>query len=38
MVILPGLGNNSKDYEGLAAQLGTRGLHVEVAPVKRLDW
>ncbi|KAI3434819.1 hypothetical protein D9Q98_002876 [Chlorella vulgaris] len=38
VVILPGLGNNSKDYEGLAEQLQQRGLHVEVAPVNRIDW
>ncbi|EFN57019.1 hypothetical protein CHLNCDRAFT_21429, partial [Chlorella variabilis] len=38
VVILPGLGNNSKDYSGLVDQLQQRGLHVEVAPVSRLDW
>jgi alpha-beta hydrolase superfamily lysophospholipase len=38
VVILPGLGNNSKDYEGLVEQLQQRGLHVEVAPVNRIDW
>jgi predicted alpha/beta hydrolase len=38
VVVLPGLGNNSKDYAGLAEQLQQRGLHVEVAPVARLDW
>ncbi|KAL4446771.1 hypothetical protein ABPG77_008015 [Micractinium sp. CCAP 211/92] len=38
VVILPGLGNNAKDYEGLAGLLRDRGLHVEVAPVSRLDW
>lgn len=38
MVILPGLGNNSKDYAALVEQLQQRGLHVEVAPVNRLDW
>ncbi len=30
VVILPGLGNNAKDYEGLAGLLRDRGLHVEV--------
>lgn len=30
VVILPGLGNNAKDYEGLAGLLTERGLHVEV--------
>ena len=38
MVILPGLGNNSKDYDRLVGQLQQRGLHVEVAAVSRLDW
>ncbi|GAB4813785.1 hypothetical protein N2152v2_000831 [Parachlorella kessleri] len=38
VVILPGLGNNSKDYAGLASQLATKGLHVEVASVRRIDW
>lgn len=38
VVILPGLGNNSKDYAGLVEQLAGRGLHCEVAPVARLDW
>lgn len=36
--LLMAQGNNFKDYAGLAAQLGARGLHVEVADVKRLDW
>ncbi|PSC73077.1 alpha beta-hydrolase [Micractinium conductrix] len=38
VVILPGLGNNAKDYAPLAGLLAERGLHVEVAPVARLDW
>lgn len=37
-MVLPGLGNNSEDYAPLAAALRARGLVVEVAPVKRLDW
>jgi alpha-beta hydrolase superfamily lysophospholipase len=38
VVILPGLGNNSKDYDRLVGQLQQRGLHVEVAAVRRPDW
>jgi pimeloyl-ACP methyl ester carboxylesterase len=39
VVILPGLGNNSSDYRQLAMTLRSRyGMHVEVAPVSRLDW
>jgi alpha-beta hydrolase superfamily lysophospholipase len=38
VVVLPGLGNNSKDYERLVEQLQRRGLHTEVAQVSRLDW
>ena len=43
VVILPGLGNNSKDYAQLAGLLqqqraGGGRLHVEVAGVERLDW
>eukprot|EP00887_Chlorella_sp_A99_P002922 scaffold24.g2922.t1 len=38
VVILPGLGNNAKDYAQMASELHSRGLHVEVAPVTRLDW
>lgn len=38
VVILPGLGNNAKDYTALSSQLASRQLHVEVASVARLDW
>jgi alpha-beta hydrolase superfamily lysophospholipase len=39
VVILPGLGNNAADYAPLAATLqAIHGLHVEAAPVTRLDW
>lgn len=39
MVVLPGLGNNAADYARVADALRQQwGLHVEVAPVKRLDW
>ncbi|KAL4517201.1 hypothetical protein Ndes2437B_g06808 [Nannochloris sp. 'desiccata'] len=38
VIILPGLGNNAADYSNLAAQLQTQNLHVEVAPVARIDW
>ncbi|CAA6669485.1 unnamed protein product [Spirodela intermedia] len=39
VVILPGLGNNTVDYEGLAAALKSRGVpSVVVARVSRLDW
>lgn len=38
IVVLPGLGNSTTDYQHLANVLRQRGLNVEVAPVKRLDW
>lgn len=39
VIILPGLGNNAADYDNLAEILRTdHNLHVEVAPVSRLDW
>lgn len=38
VLILPGLGNNAADYEGLSQQLSKRGMDVEVAPITRLDW
>ena len=41
VIVLPGLGNNSKDYAqlaGLLQQQAGGGLHVEVADVSRLDW
>ena len=38
IVILPGLGNNKKDYEPLAALLRKRDLVVEIADVSRPDW
>lgn len=39
IVILPGLGNNSSDYSQLARKLSSScGMHVEIAPVSRLDW
>ena len=39
VVILPGLGNNSADYEGLAAELKNRAVpSVVVAEVSRVDW
>lgn len=38
IVILPGLGNNKKDYEPLAALLRERDLTVEIADVSRPDW
>ncbi len=38
VVILPGLGNNDKDYINLAAQLTQQDLHIEIAPVGRIDW
>ncbi|MQL98020.1 hypothetical protein Taro_030724 [Colocasia esculenta] len=38
-VILPGLGNNTGDYQGLASALKSRGIpSVVVASVSRLDW
>jgi pimeloyl-ACP methyl ester carboxylesterase len=36
--VLPGLGNNSGDYDALGAKLRASGLHVSVAGVSRLDW
>lgn len=38
IIILPGLGNNSADYDGLAAQLRAKGVAVAIAPVARIDW
>ncbi|CAG9461014.1 unnamed protein product [Pedinophyceae sp. YPF-701] len=39
VVVLPGLGNNAKDYDGLADLLRDRlDVHVDVAQVARLDW
>jgi hypothetical protein len=39
VIILPGLGNNAADYNILAAQLEIlENLHVEIAPVARIDW
>jgi pimeloyl-ACP methyl ester carboxylesterase len=38
VIILPGLGNNAADYTNLAAQLTEQNLHVEIAPVARIDW
>jgi len=38
VIILPGLGNSAADYSNLAVQLQTKNLHVEVAPVARIDW
>ncbi|XP_078437931.1 alpha/beta-Hydrolases superfamily protein [Wolffia australiana] len=39
VIILPGLGNNSGDYEGLVAELKSRGVpSVVVAKVSRVDW
>ena len=38
VVVLPGLGNNSKDYAILAEDLRKRGLKVDIAKVTRLDW
>ncbi|KAH7387755.1 hypothetical protein KP509_16G039500 [Ceratopteris richardii] len=38
VVILPGLGNNTADYNELKASLMERGLSVTVAQVSRPDW
>jgi hypothetical protein len=38
VLILPGLGNNSADYDDLAAKLRAMGAAVEVASVSRPDW
>lgn len=38
VVVLPGLGNAKGDYAALAAALGNRGLAVEIADVRRIDW
>ena len=39
VVVLPGLGNNAADYNKLAEILkNDHSLHVEIAPVSRLDW
>ena len=39
VVVLPGLGNNAADYGKLQIRLQEGyGLHVEVAPVARIDW
>ena len=37
-MILPGLGNNKKDYEPLAKAIRERGLLVDTAKIARLDW
>ena len=37
-MILPGLGNNSKDYDPLAKAIRERGLLVDTAKIARLDW
>ena len=37
-MILPGLGNNTKDYEPLAKAIRERGLLVDTAKIARLDW
>jgi pimeloyl-ACP methyl ester carboxylesterase len=38
VVVLPGLGNDSGDYDPLVAQLAERGFSTTVVPVARLDW
>ena len=38
VVLLPGLGNNSQDYEAVAQALQAHGLHVQTAAVARADW
>lgn len=38
VVVLPGLGNNKKDYDAIAADLEEQGLVVNVAEVTRIDW
>ena len=38
VVILPGLGNNSEDYDPLAKAIRERGLLVDTAKIARLDW
>lgn len=38
VVILPGLGNCSADYDALKADLETRSLTARVANVARIDW
>lgn len=38
VVVLPGLGNNKKDYDAIAADLEEQGLIVNVAEVTRIDW
>jgi len=38
VVILPGLGNNTADYNELVTSLEARGLKAIVAQVSRLDW
>ena len=38
VVILPGLGNASGDYDAFASDLTSRGFHVTVAEVIRPDW
>ena len=38
IVVLPGLGNSTEDYDDFAAELESRGFHATVARVIRPDW